>query len=162
MWHFLTWNFLFLLLTPTSQWWVHLALSKAVSGVAWLNLQSESHLRPMGSWLGYLPSLASVPMGISGVLIPSHYQAGRTKWDKLHNALGTDGCSIDMSSLPLPNASWLAKHIRQKRKLCSSFSRQLVTQTSQAFYKQCWLIFATADVYITCQFSSWVEFMTTE
>lgn len=68
MWHFLMWNFLFLLLTPTSQWWVHLALSKAVSGVAWLNLQSESHLRPMGSWLGYLPSLASGPHGyIRGV-----------------------------------------------------------------------------------------------
>ena len=32
-----------------------------------------------------------------------------------------------------PNASWLAGHIKQKRKLCSPFSRQLVTQTSQAF-----------------------------
>lgn len=53
-----------------------------------------------------------------------------------------------------PNASWLADHIKQKKELCSPFSRQLVIQTSQAFYKQCWLIFATADVYIMCLASS--------
>lgn len=46
------------------------------------------------------------------------------------------------------HASWLADHIQQERKLCSPFSRQLVLQTSQALYKQCWLIFASVDVYV--------------
>ena len=43
--------------------------------------------------------------------------------------------SLKQHELPSssPNASWLAGHIKQKRKLCSPFSRQLVTQTSQAF-----------------------------
>ena len=43
--------------------------------------------------------------------------------------------SLKQHELPSssPNASWLAGHIKQKRTLCSPFSRQLVTQTSQAF-----------------------------
>ena len=79
----------------------------------WLTLKvpsSQDHLPLVGFWLAYLTSLSLSSMCTSGVLIPPYQWAGRTKRDKLHNTLGTESRSNNMSSLPLPlmPAGWQA------------------------------------------------------
>lgn len=56
----------FLLLTPTGQWRVHLAFSKAVNGVSWLNMPLESHSLCAGSWLGFWPPSSWSPILYQG------------------------------------------------------------------------------------------------
>lgn len=67
----------------------------------WFCSPNPIHYLQVVCWVIWPLSFLS-PLCISGIFIPSHHQVGRTKWDKLHNALGTGRCSMNMSCLPLP------------------------------------------------------------
>lgn len=147
MWYFLMWNFLFLFLTSTSQWWVYLALPRAaVSDLTAFGVRIP--FTTVGSWLGYLLPMSLPPVCALGVLMSSTTKLGAQMMSYTQCTQHRWMCNQQELRSSFPNASWLADHMKQKRKLCSLFSRQLVIQTSQAFYKQCWFIFATADVCV--------------
>ena len=94
----------------------------------------------MGFWLAYLTSLSLSSMCTSGALIPPYQWAGRTKRDKLHNTLGTESRSNNMSSLPLPlKQSHFLKHWRQHNLFYWDFNRKRNSVFYIIPFKKIWL-----------------------
>lgn len=107
-----------------------------------------------------LPHLC--PHVISGIFIPSYHQVGRTKWDKLHNALGTDRCSMNMRSLPLPLMPAAGRPHSTKKEAMFFFQTagnpgSQLLQTMLTYFCHSWCVYN-----VPCQLSSWADFMTTE
>lgn len=111
-----------------------LQLKKQRQSMAW----PDSEVRIPFAPGGFLAGLFDLPKSIFHVYIRGIDTTLPMSWENQTRQVTQYTWhreSLKQHELPSssPNASWLAGHIKQKRKLCSPFSRQLVTQTSQAF-----------------------------